>query len=56
MRERSALYLLADALTIWEWAHRSGRTPGRTAPSLRAWLGGDERLAAVLAQALPAGA
>jgi hypothetical protein len=56
VRERLALYLLADALTIWEWAHRSGRMRGRTAPALRAWLGGDERLAAVLTQALPAGA
>jgi hypothetical protein len=64
VRQRLALYLLADALTIWEWAHRAGRTgrTGRTgrmgaapALTLREWLGGDDRLAGALAQALPAG-
>jgi hypothetical protein len=54
--ERLALYLLADALTIWEWGHRSGRMRGAPAPRLRAWLGGAERLARVLDQALPPGA
>jgi hypothetical protein len=56
VRQRLALYLLADGLTIWEWAHRAGRMRGAPAPTLRAWLGGDERLARVLDQALPPGA
>jgi hypothetical protein len=56
VRERLALYLLGDTLTIWEWGHRSGWMRGAPGPGLRDWLGGDERLARVLDRALPPGA
>lgn len=53
VRERLALYLLADALTIWEWGQRARRV--EPALTLRTWLGGDERLARALDRALPSG-
>ena len=50
--ERLALYLLADALTIWEWAHRAQRVWWEPSLTFREWSGGDDRLTQVLAQVL----
>lgn len=56
VRERVALYFLADALTIWEWGQRAGRVWWEPSLTLREWLGGDERLSQVLARVLPSDA
>lgn len=54
IRERLEAYMLADALTLWEWAQRSRRVWWEPSLTLRRWFG-ERALQRLLSEVLPAG-